>query len=100
MSAGPLWAVGNTLVITTPKDNGGIATMDISDPLTPRVLDFIAPSKSYICGLYGKHVYVQSPLRVVGRAERSHRHRLATRPTPRCPTRRLPPRATRPRPST
>jgi hypothetical protein len=64
VSAGPLWAVGNTLVITTPKDNGGIATMDISDPLNPIALDFIAPSKSYICGLYGKHVYVQSPLRV------------------------------------
>ncbi|WP_437940623.1 Ig-like domain-containing protein [Sorangium sp. So ce341] len=64
VSAGPLWAVGNTLVITTPKDNGGIATMDISDPMNPVALDFITPSKSYICGLYGKHVYVQSPLRV------------------------------------
>ncbi|WP_437613905.1 Ig-like domain-containing protein [Sorangium sp. So ce834] len=64
VSAGPLWAVGNTLVITTPKDNGGIATMDISDPMNPVALDFIAPSKSYICGLYGKHIYVQSPLRV------------------------------------
>ncbi|WP_437783849.1 Ig-like domain-containing protein [Sorangium sp. So ce1097] len=64
VSAGPLWAVGNTLVITTPKDNGGIATMDISDPMNPIALDFITPSKSYICGLYGKHVYVQSPLRV------------------------------------
>ncbi|WP_437716853.1 Ig-like domain-containing protein [Sorangium sp. So ce448] len=64
VSAGPLWAVGNTLVITTPKDNGGIATMDISDPMNPVALDFITPSKSYICGLYGKHIYVQSPLRV------------------------------------
>ena len=64
VSAGPLWAVGNTLVITTPKDNGGVATMDISDPLNPIALDFIIPSKSYICGLYGKHVFVQSPLRV------------------------------------
>ncbi|WP_437319829.1 Ig-like domain-containing protein [Sorangium sp. So ce385] len=64
VSAGPLWAVGNTLVITTPKDNGGIATMDISDPMNPVALDFITPSKSYICGLYGKYVYVQSPLRV------------------------------------
>ncbi|WP_231864597.1 Ig-like domain-containing protein [Sorangium cellulosum] len=63
VSAGPLWAVGNTLVITTPKDNGGIATMDISDPMNPVALDFITPSKSYICGLYGKHVFVQSPLR-------------------------------------
>jgi hypothetical protein len=64
VSAGPLWAVGNTLVITTPKDLGGVATMDISDPLNPVALDFILPTKSYICGLYGKNIYVQAPLRV------------------------------------
>ncbi len=64
VSAGPLWAVGNTLVITTPKTLGGIATMDISDPRNPVALDFITPNKSYICGMYGKNVYMQSPLRV------------------------------------
>jgi hypothetical protein len=63
VSAGPLWAVGNTLVITTPKDLGGIATMDISDPLNPQALDYILPTKSYICGLYGHNIFVQSPLR-------------------------------------
>lgn len=64
VSAGPLWAVGNTLVITTPKDLGGIATLDISDPRNPVTLDYILPTKSYICGLYGKNIYVQAPLRV------------------------------------
>jgi hypothetical protein len=64
VSAGPLWAVGNTLVITTPKDLGGIATLDIRDPLNPQLMKSITPTKSYICGLYGKHIFVQSPLRV------------------------------------
>lgn len=64
VSAGPLWAMGNILVITTPKDLGGIATLDISDPLSPKTLDSIILSKSYICGMYGRHVFVQSPLRV------------------------------------
>jgi hypothetical protein len=64
ISAGPLWAVGNRLVITTPKDSGGIAIMDISDPLDPQLDHSIKPSKSYIGGLYGKHVYMQEPLRL------------------------------------
>jgi hypothetical protein len=63
VSAGPMWAVGNVLVITTPKESGGIATMDISDPLNPVALDFITPSKSYIGGFYGKYAWLQSPLR-------------------------------------
>jgi hypothetical protein len=63
VSAGPLWAIGNTLVITTPKENGGIATMDISDPHNPVALDFIKPSNSYIGGFYGHHAYLQSPVR-------------------------------------
>lgn len=65
VSAGPLWAVGNTLVITTPKDSGGIATMDIRDPRKPvSTGSYINTTKSYICGLYGKHVFMQEPLRV------------------------------------
>jgi hypothetical protein len=63
VSAGPMWAVGNVLVITTPKESGGIATMDISDPRNPVALDFIAPSKSYIGGFYGKYAWMQAPLR-------------------------------------
>jgi hypothetical protein len=64
IAAGPLWAVGNRLVITTPKDSGGIAIMDITDPWDPQEDDSITPSKSYICGLYGKHVFMQEPIRV------------------------------------
>jgi hypothetical protein len=63
VSAGPLYALGNLLVVTTPKEYGGIATLDISDPHNPILLDSIKPSKSYIGAMYGKHVYLQSPLR-------------------------------------
>jgi len=63
VSAGPLDAIGNMLVITTPKESGGIATMDISDPLNPMYLDSIKPSKSYIGQFYRHFVFLQSPLR-------------------------------------
>lgn len=64
VSAGPLDAIGNILVITTPKESAGIATMDISDPLNPILLDSIKPSaKSYIGQFYKHYVFLQSPLR-------------------------------------
>lgn len=63
ISAGPMWAMGNILVVTTPKESGGIATLDISDPQNPVPLSAIKPSKSYIGGFYGRHVWLQSPLR-------------------------------------
>ena len=60
VSAGPLYAVGNILVITTPKESSGIATLDISDPHNPFVLDAISPSpKSYIGAFYNHHVYIR-----------------------------------------
>jgi hypothetical protein len=64
VSAGPLDAIGNILVITTPKESAGIATMDISDPLNPVLLDSIKPSaKSYIGQFYRHFVFLQSPVR-------------------------------------
>ena len=35
VSAGPLDAIGNVLVVMTPKESGGVATLDISDPTQP-----------------------------------------------------------------
>ena len=64
VNAGPVDAIGNLLVIMTPKENGGIATLDISDPLNPIYLDSIKPSKSYITQFYRHFVFMQSPLRV------------------------------------
>ena len=65
VSAGPVDAIGNTLVITTPKESAGIATMDISDPVNPRYLDSIKPTtKSYIGAFYRRFVFLQFPVRV------------------------------------
>jgi hypothetical protein len=64
VNAGPVDAIGNILVIMTPKENGGIATMDISDPLNPIYLDSIKPTKSYITQFYKHFAFMQSPLRV------------------------------------
>lgn len=61
---GPLWAIGNILVIVSPKGHGNVATMDISDPMNPILLDAFHPKDSYIGAFYGKHAYLQSPLRV------------------------------------
>lgn len=63
VSAGPVYAIGNVLVVTTPKQSGGIATLDISDPHSPLILDALNTSSSYIGALYGHHVYLQGPLR-------------------------------------
>lgn len=64
MSAGPVFAVGNVLVITTPKSSSAIATMDISDPANPVLLDFEnPPNDSYIGGYLGGRAFLQSPFR-------------------------------------
>jgi hypothetical protein len=67
VNAGPTFAIGNILVVTTPKENGGIATFDITDPLNPITLAAIGPTqnvaKSYIGGFFRHYVFLQSPLR-------------------------------------
>lgn len=64
--AGPLFAMGNLLVVTTPKGNAGVATVDISNPQQPFVMDYehFAP-KSYIGGFYGKFATLITPLRLI-----------------------------------
>lgn len=65
VNAGPLFAVGNLLAITTPKDNAGVATLDISDPHNPMILDSMLPgTKSYIGWFYRHHIYLLNPIRV------------------------------------
>jgi hypothetical protein len=64
VSAGPLDAIGNVLVVMTPKENGGIATLDISNPTEPkRLASFTAPI-SYIGQFHRHWVFMQTPLRV------------------------------------
>ena len=64
IAAGPLFALGNLLVITTPLNLSGIVTVDISDPTDPTLLDFVRPrGKSYIGGFYGGNAVLQTPYR-------------------------------------
>ena len=64
VTAGPVFALGNLLVITTPRDGAGVATLDISDPGDPALLDFVRSSaESYIGGFYGKNAHLQGPFR-------------------------------------
>ncbi len=64
VSAGPLFALGNLLVVTTPKENGGIATVDIGAPEEPVLLDaHLDPADSYIGAFFGTHAHLLSPFR-------------------------------------
>jgi DNA-binding beta-propeller fold protein YncE len=64
ISAGPLWAMGTTLVVTPPKDRSGLATLDISDPYDPIPLDvFDTDDDSYIGGFYAGHAFLVNPWR-------------------------------------
>ncbi len=63
--AGPLFALGNLLVVTTPKGHAGIATLDISDSENPFLLDsWTSSDNSYIGGFYGNHATLIGPYRV------------------------------------
>jgi len=65
VSAGPVFPVGNVLVVTTPKNSSGVATLDISNPRSPVLLASIRSSEeSYIGAVYGHHAYLLNPLRV------------------------------------
>ena len=64
VSVGVVYAIGNLLVTGTPKERAGLATIDISNPESPALLDFVVPeTKSYIGAFYGRHAYLLTPLR-------------------------------------
>jgi hypothetical protein len=63
VSAGPLDAIGNVLVVTTPKESGGVATLDISDPIKPTRLASFTADTSYIGQFYGRWVFLIGPVR-------------------------------------
>ena len=58
VSAGPLDAIGNVLVVTTPKESGGVATLDISDPTNPVRLASFTTDKAYIGMFYRRYVFL------------------------------------------
>lgn len=66
VSAGPVATIGNLLVLTTPKGSAGVATLDISDPDAPVLLDVLRPAtgrSSHIGAFFGGHAFLQKPLR-------------------------------------
>jgi hypothetical protein len=65
VSAGPVDAVGNVLVVMTPKESAGIATLDISDPTKPtRLASLTSTTKSYITQLHRHYAVMLGPIRV------------------------------------
>ncbi len=64
VDAGPVFALGNLLVVTMPKDRpGGVATLDISNPVRPVLLDFVkrTTGKSYIGWFFGRNAHLLTP---------------------------------------
>jgi hypothetical protein len=65
VSAGPVDAIGNVLVVMTPKESSGIATLDISDPLKPtRLASLTTTTKSYITQFHRHYAVMLGPVRV------------------------------------
>jgi hypothetical protein len=58
VSAGPVEAVGNVLVVMTPKESGGVATLDISDPTNPVRLASFTTDTAYIGAFYRRYVFL------------------------------------------
>ncbi len=70
VEAGALFALGNLLVITTPKLFAGVATFDISDPANPVLLDSVklptegGPGESPYMGMfYRTNAHLLNPFR-------------------------------------
>ena len=65
VSAGPVDAIGNVLVVMTPKESSGIATLDISDPTKPtRLASLTTTTKSYITQFHRHYAVMLGPIRV------------------------------------
>jgi len=65
VSAGPVDAIGNVLVVMTPKESSGIATLDISDPTKPtRLASLTTTTKSYITQFHRRYAVMLGPIRV------------------------------------
>ncbi len=65
VSAGPIDAIGNVLVVMTPKESAGIATLDISDPTKPtRLASLTTTTKSYITQFHRHYAVMLGPIRV------------------------------------
>ncbi|HVY37602.1 MAG TPA: Ig-like domain-containing protein [Polyangia bacterium] len=65
VSAGPVDAIGNVLVVMTPKESSGVATLDISNPTAPtRLASLTTSTKSYITQFHRHYAVMLGPVRV------------------------------------
>lgn len=55
---GPIFAMGNHLVLSSMEASSGLASLDISDPLNPRLLDRVGDLPFYYATCFdGRHLY-------------------------------------------
>lgn len=55
---GPIFTMGNQMVLSSMDNSDGFASLDISDPLNPKVLDSIGSHPMYYATCYdGRHLY-------------------------------------------
>ncbi|KQV92837.1 LamG-like jellyroll fold domain-containing protein [Rhizobacter sp. Root1221] len=55
---GPIFTMGNHLVLTSMETNSGLASLDLSDPLNPRMLDGVGSLPFYYATCFdGKKLY-------------------------------------------
>ncbi|HEX5685906.1 MAG TPA: Ig-like domain-containing protein [Ideonella sp.] len=55
---GPIFTLGNQMVLTSMDNTDGFASLDISDPLNPKVLDSVSSNPNYYATCFdGRHLY-------------------------------------------
>ena len=75
VNAGPVDVVGNILIAMTPKNNSGIATVDVSDPLKPvKLASITTATNSYITQFYRHYAFRNRPDASLGPADESQEH--------------------------
>ncbi len=65
IKVGPVFPLGNLLAFGTPKNGGGIVTLDISEPGKPLTLDTRSCGKNgYITWFYGQWMFCEEDIRI------------------------------------
>ncbi|MGR4868782.1 LamG-like jellyroll fold domain-containing protein [Variovorax sp. LARHSF232] len=58
---GPIFTLGNHMVLTSMDNTDGFASLDISDPLNPKVLDTVGPNPNYYATCFdGKSLHASA----------------------------------------
>lgn len=58
---GPIFTIGNQMVLTSMDNTAGFASLDISDPLNPKVLDAVGSNPNYYATCFdGKNLHASA----------------------------------------